>query len=283
MDLTNRIASQDPCFVVRGYGRASTEKQIMSPLQQESACQDAFNLYKRVKSGWANAEWGGFFFDEATTRTSKFRERAVGSLVLATTKPGDVILVSNFDRIFAKVVDVCETLELVEQRKFRLTILDMDIDIGCDLGKMVFQILAAVKELDVKTIRRRARENAAYRVANGLPHGGPAPVGWKVTNFKSEGRIKKRLVPQHEHRALAKVILDLRVGKELSYQELTDELIRRRIPNPGRDGKNWSKMSVRRWANAALLNFPLRNGSHTPAPIPPDAEPVEMDTILADN
>jgi DNA invertase Pin-like site-specific DNA recombinase len=283
MDLTNRIAHQDPQFVVRAYGRASTEKQAMSPLQQESACQDAFNLYKRVKGGWANAEWGGFYFDEATTRTSKFRQRAVGSLVLATTKPGDVIMAANFDRIFANVVDVCETLELVEQRKFRLTILDMDIDISSNLGQMVFKILAAVKELDVKEIRRRGRENAAYRLANGLPHGGPPPVGWKVTNFKSEGRIKKRLVPNHEHRALAKIILDLRVAKELSYQELTDELIRRRIPNPSRDGKNWSKMSVRRWANAALLNFPLRNGSHTPAPIPPDAEPVDLDTILADN
>ena len=278
MDLTNRIATQP--MIVRGYGRASTERQVMSPLQQESACRDAFNLYKRVKPDWANAEWGGFFFDEATTRTSKFRERAVGSLVLATTKPGDVVMAANFDRIFANVVDVCETLELVEQRKFRLMILDMDIDISSNLGQMVFKILAAVKELDVKEIRRRAKEHTAYRIANGLPHGTP-PIGWKNVGFqdRATSHTRKRYAPDNDHRVLAKKVLDLRVVHELSYREIAEHLYDRRIKNPR--GKDWSAMSVRKWANAALLNFPLKNGSHTPAPIPPDARPV--DSIFADN
>lgn len=277
MDLTNRIAA--PQIVVRAYGRASTLKQVMSPLQQEAACKDAFDLYKRIKTGWVNAEWGGFFFDEATSRTSKFHERPMGSLLVATSKPGDIIMAANFDRIFANVLDVCETLELVETRKFKLTILDADIDISSDIGQMAFQMFALVKNLEVKAVRRRGRDAAAHRIANGMPWG-QSPVGWKTKCFKNKkGGFGRRYVANNEDRALAKLVLDLRVVQELSYREIADELRSRRIRCPR--GKGWAAMTVRRWANAALHNFPLKNGSHTPAPLPPDAAPI--DSIFADN
>jgi DNA invertase Pin-like site-specific DNA recombinase len=276
---TNRFAES---FTVRAYGRASTLKQVMSPLQQEAACQDAFSLYKRLKPDWANAEWGGFFFDEATTRTSKFRQRSVGSLVLASTKPGDVIMAANFDRIFANVSDVCETLELVELKRFRLAILDMDIDISGNLGQAVFKIMAAVKELDVKEIRRRGRETVAHRKANGLPHG-KHPIGWRTKCFRAaQGGIARRYSPNADERELARLILSLRTERELSLGKIGKELTRRHIKNPR--GTAWTKPAVSRWIKAALLDFPLRNGTHTPAPIPPDAEPVDhVNSILADD
>jgi DNA invertase Pin-like site-specific DNA recombinase len=277
MNLANRIA--EPKFICRAYGRASTQKQVMSPLQQEAACKDAFSLYTRLKPDWANAEWGGFFFDEATTRTGKFRERPVGSLLIAMTRPGDVIMVANFDRIFANVSDVCETLELVELRKFRLAILDMDIDISGNLGQAVFKIMAAVKELDVKEIRRRGRETAAYRKSSGLPHG-KHPIGWHTKCFiKSGQRMFRRYLPNADERELARLILNLRTQHELSLGEIARELTKRRIKNPR--GHGWTKPAVTRWINAALLNFPVNNGSHAPAPIPVDAEPV--DSIFSDN
>lgn len=281
MDLATRITHiPEPMFVVRAYGRASTEKQVISPLQQESACKDAFSLYQRIKPGWANAVWGGFFADEAESRTSMLRQRPVGSLVLASTKPGDVVMASNYDRIFANVMDVCETIELIEQRKLRVVVLDLDVDLNHHMGQAVFKIMAAVKELEVKEIRRRGKETAAYRIANGLPWGKP-PIGWKNKSFRDKRtkNVCRRFVPDDEGRALAKQILELRVRESLSFKQLAHKLNRRGIRNPR--GGTWTYPAVNRWVTAALREFPLKNGTHNPSPIPADAEHV--DSIWSDN
>src|SRR6188474_1020553 len=105
--------------ICRGYGRASTDHQVQSTEQQESVELETFALYKRIKPDWKDAEWGGFFADEATSRVSAFSQRHFGSLVIAASQPGDIILVANYDRIFANVSDVCDTLKLLNERRVR--------------------------------------------------------------------------------------------------------------------------------------------------------------------
>lgn len=265
--------SDDPFFVVRGYGRASTDKQVISPLQQEATVREHFELFKRVKHGWSNAEWGGFHAEEPITRTSKLRNRPIGSLVLATSRPGDVIMASNYDRIFANVMDVCETIELIEVKKFRLCILDLDIDIGTDMGQAVFKIMAAIKELEVRELRRRCRENARYRVSQGLPVG-TYTIGWKTVAYrdKTTRGIQRRYVPDYETRELAMKLL-ARKKAGASINGMTNELNRNGILNPKTHTK-FNRPAIYRLLEAAKRNFPLSNGSHDAPPIPPDAEPI---------
>lgn len=260
-------------FLVRGYGRASTLKQSLSPAQQEAVVLEAFQLFQKTKPGWDNAVWGGFHFDEATSRDSKFREREVGSLVLAMTKPGDKILVSNYDRIFANVVDVCETLELVEQIGFGIIVLDMDIPLDSSLGKAVFQILSIVKGLEVEEIRRRSKNTIVYRKKVGLPTNHP-PVGWANVAVQTNGTVRSfyRVDPVARH--LGEQVLRVRMETGLALRPLAEELKRRRIPPPS-GYKQWTAPCLSRWIKAAARNYPLPNGSHEPAPIPPDAMPVE--------
>lgn len=258
-------------FVVRGYGRASTEHQVMSPEQQEAAVVEAFEAFKRIRPGWHNALWGGFYFDEATTRTSKFRERPVGSLVLAMTQPGDIIMSSNYDRIFANVMDVCETLETIEMMRFRVIVLDLDIPLDNDLGRAVFKIMAAVKELEVKETRRRCRNAAKHRLATGLPVG-KAPLGWRLVAVSLRGLVRKYLVPDEAVRALGKQVMEIKATTGLDYLHLTEELNRRRLRNA--EGNEWARKPLARLIRAAAKGFPLHGGQHEAAPIPPDADPV---------
>jgi DNA invertase Pin-like site-specific DNA recombinase len=270
----------DPYFLARGYGRASTDKQVISPLQQEEVVMDHFKLFKRVKPGWANAEWGGFYVEEPITRTSKLRTRPVGSLLLSLSQPGDVIMASNYDRIFANVMDVCETIELIEVKKFRLCILDLDIDIGTDMGQAVFKIMAAVKELEVREIRRRCRETAKYRVSKGLPVG-KYTIGWKAIAFRDPKtkRVSRMYVPDKETR---KIAMDLyrRHQAGASINGMTNEYNRKGILNPKTRAK-FNRPVVYDLIRAAKANFPLTNGSHEAPPIPPDAEPI-AGAILGD-
>lgn len=261
-------------FFVRGYGRASTLKQIMSPVQQESVVREAFELFKKTKPGWEQAIWGGFHFDEATSRDSKFHEREVGSLLLAMTKPGDKILVSNYDRIFANVVDVCETLEMVERVGFGIIVLDMDIPLDSSLGKAVFQILSIVKGLEVQEIRRRTRNAHAHRRKAGLPQGKP-PIGWSnIAVTLKGGHVRRFYKIDRAARQLGEKVLKVRMDTGLALRPLAEELKRRQIKPPS-GYTEWTAPCLTRWIKAAALNYPLRNGSHEPAPIPPDAMPVE--------
>lgn len=272
----------DPFFQVRGYGRASREKQIISPLQQESAVKDAFSLFQRMKTGWSNAQWGGFFVEEPNhSRTTKFHERPIGSQLITVSKPGDVILVSNFDRIFANVTDVCETLDLIEQRKFGIHILDMDVNLSSAMGQAVFKIMAAIKELEVKEIRRRCKETAIYRHESGLPHGKP-PIGWKHKAYRDAktGAVRRGFIPHDEERELANRLKEIKINGNLTIMEVWDMADRKRIRNPRGRVKKWSYNAIHRWTEAALRGFPLRNGEHTATPIPADSLPV--DSIGAD-
>ncbi len=264
----------DPMFVCRGYGRASIERQVISPLQQEETCYQAFQLFKRVKPGWSNAVWGGFYTEEPMTRTSKFRERPIGSLVLTVTQKGDAIIASNYDRMFANVMDVCEVIEDVERRQFRIVILDLDLPIDNNLGQAVFKLLEVIKELEVKEIRRRMRESKRYRLDHGLPVGQP-PVGWKNVVFRSRKNagLLKRHVIDYEQRKIGAIAANLKLAG-LSIQKIMEHFRDHNIPAP--DKRGWTYLRIRRLTKFSLLGFPLPNGSHEAPPIPEDVDAVMM-------
>jgi len=265
-------------FVVRGYGRASTDGQVLSTTQQEAVVHDAFGAYQKIKPAWADAVWGGFFADEATGRTSCFHERNAGSLLLAACQPGDVIVVSNYDRIFARVVDVCDTLDLLKARNIGLIVLDCEIDTTTILGAFVYKLLALVKELEVHEIRRRTRESKDHRKRIGRPHTYPT-CGWKIIEVMVPGvsGAQKYFVPDNAARRLAREIMNVKIMLEGGYERArvycnANNILRR-------NRRKWTKRTFQKWCDAAFKNFPLHNGSHDPAPIPANAIPVGTNTI----
>src|SRR5688572_1140891 len=142
-------------FTVRGYGRASTDGQVLSCDQQHAKIKEAFDYKKSTRPEWAKAEWGGFIADEATCRESCFRERHGGSLLLAATKPGDLIMVANFDRLICGVIDACETVEYLNAHGIRLAILDfggMEVDTSTAYGEFFFVMMAQIKRLELHDI-----------------------------------------------------------------------------------------------------------------------------------
>lgn len=263
-------------FAAYGYGRASTDQQVLSTHQQEDVVKEAFEA-RRKRPDWADARWGGFFRDDAESavcRVSKFRERTYGGIAIAAMKPGDVLIVSNYDRIFANVIDVAETLELFQERKLRLMILDMDIDTTTPLGDCVMKILSCIKELEWKEIRRRSRENAAYRKKVGLPTGSP-PLGWRYVRVSLDGKITSRHSPDHPMRRYCQELLGLR-NEGLSYRQVYWKANKLNLCSP-RTGKPPSGLrAVCDAIAAAERDFVLE--VH-PAPIPAGAKPVKVTTI----
>jgi DNA invertase Pin-like site-specific DNA recombinase len=269
-----------PTFTVRGYGRASTDRQVDSPVFQEKTVTTAFELYRSIKPGWDKAQWGGFYVDPPTQRDTMLRERQVGSMLLASTMAGDVIMASHFDRIFANTLDACETIELIEQRKFRLCILDMDLDISTAMGQAVFKIIAAIKELEVKEIRRRCRENAKARIDAGRPQG-KCPVGWKHIAIKRNGKVCKWFVPDYEFREHMDELAIKKQREGLSTWHLFHWLTKKGKLHP-KWQRPWSLSQLYETLTKRSKHYPLSNGKTEAPPIPPDAEGVDFDILRRD-
>jgi DNA invertase Pin-like site-specific DNA recombinase len=228
----------------------------MSPKQQDDVTLEALNLYRKIRPGWDSAIDDGFYFDEATSRTSKMVEREVGGLVLAATKPNDVIMAAKFDRIFANTIDACEVIELIEAKDFRLCILDLDIPLDNHIGQAVFKILAAIKEMEVKEIRQRAKDSSAYRRKVGLPNNGNAPIGWRVIDGTNDDRI---YIEDGGARRLARKLLTLRNTDEyrfLSLAKFATAMNNRGLTHPS--GAIWWAPTITRWLEAAKQDFPKR-------------------------
>jgi len=270
---------------VYGYGRASKSHQVLSTDQQHAKVTDAFALRKANDPLWRDAEWGGWLADESTGRESCFRERHCGSLILAACKPGDVIAVSNFDRLIAGVRDAVDTMDYIHQHKINLWILDfggMQLDTTTPMGETFFVIMAQLKRLEVLDIRRRTRESKAHRKRLGRPFTQPV-LGWKHRVVRVPGipTQQRYLVPDNAARRLARELVGIKCQLNRSYTQASQYC--NSIGLKQRNGKRWTIPTFVAWCRAAENNFPLPNGSHEACPIPADAIPVIVETISPDD
>lgn len=268
-------------FVVRGYGRASTDGQVLSTEKQEAVCLDIFEFKKRTNPEWSDAVWGGFIADEATCRETKFRERHAGSLILAATQPRDRILGASHDRLFGSLIDFCEMMKLCETMKFVVVVGDKEIDYADEANVCYYKILTAFAELEINRLRRRTREALAYRMQIGRPSTKP-PCGWKIVQVMVPGipAPQKYLVPDNPQRRLAREINNVRLNNGFGYHAAIAYCNEHGIL---RIRRKWTIRTFWKWCKAANLDFPLHNGSYIPAPIPPNAQPVRVQTISADD
>lgn len=265
---------------VYGYGRASTSAQCLSTSQQESVVRDAFEYKKRTRAEWADAEWGGFIADEATSRDSCFRERSGGSLLLTFIRPGDAVIVSKFDRLVVGVSDAENTFAIFRERRASVLILDcggMEMDTSTPYGEVLFVLVALFKKLELHDIRQRTKDAMDHRRRMGRPASG-AYVGWQIKAFIVPGMSgpQKYLVPDNPARRLAREIYNVKMTHNFGYDRA------RRFCNENgilrKNRKKWHKLTFDKWCNAARDNFVLPNGNHEAAPIPPNAIPITYKT-----
>lgn len=261
-------------FTCRGYGRCSTDKQAISIEAQRRNVEDAFALYKRIKPGWEDAEWGGWFEDRDVSRTTKFRERDKGRQVFNCSERGDVIMASNYDRMFARALDVCETLEEVKNRGIRLSILDFPMEISDGLGEACFLIISVVKNVEVQAIRERTRKALAHRKSEGLPSGGQCPVGWNFVHCVVDGARRSYFSKDHNARKLGELLV--RRKAELGYNTHIFYAWCKAKGWLNHKGEPWTENTFRHFLQAAEAGFPLPNGKLTAPKIPPNAKNIEI-------
>lgn len=182
-----------------GYVRGSTNEQETTLQAQSERLQGEYQV-RYQPEGYA---LGGLFTDRGVSGSTPLGQRPSGVKLMAELGKGDLLCLCKLDRGFRSLDDLVDTLRIFKQKEVRLVLLDLQVDTGTAVGRMLVSVLAAVAEIEREMIADRVRVWARTQREHGRPAGN-APWGWK-----SEGpRGKKVLVPDLEARKLGSCIVD---------------------------------------------------------------------------
>jgi site-specific DNA recombinase len=148
-------------------------------------------------------------------------------LEMVKTRQIAAVIVWKLDRITRSVRDLMTLVELLTANGVRLISITESLDTETPAGRMVVTILAAVAQMEREQIGERIRLAAQHKRETGGAWAN-APFGWQKRG--------KRLVRNEREIAACRLAVRLR-GEGLTYQEIADELNRRRIQR--RHGGRW--------------------------------------------
>lgn len=94
--------------------------------------------------------------------------RPVFTALVDSLQDGDTLVVAKLDRFARSVEDAVAVAGRLMQRGVRLVVLDLDMDFGTPIGKLVFSVLAAVAEFERNMISQRTKDGLAAAKSSGV-------------------------------------------------------------------------------------------------------------------
>lgn len=162
------------CF---GYARVSTERQ-------SSEGHSLGDQEQRIR-GYAQSVGltiDGVFVEGGVSGSKRLSLRPKGAELLATLRPGDHVIATKLDRCFRSACDALNVAEDFRVQGIHLHLLDIGGDVtGDGVAKLVFNILAAVAEMERGRISERVRSVKQHLRQSGYFTGGHVARGFNVT------------------------------------------------------------------------------------------------------
>ncbi len=215
----------------------------------------------------ADAIDGGFLADPDTSRSIEFLKRRMGVTIALQAKPEDRIIVAAYDRLIGSSIDCSRTLTWALTHKIHLVIMDLRIDMSTNHGRMICQIIAAVKENERLEIGRRIKESLAHRREKGLPTTN-APIGYQIKKIIPAGSNTpiKYYMPWKAERDYARMIVAMHDEQKLSFLQIGLNIMKNKIIKP-RSGKVCEdKKDCKDYYHACKKDWPLHGGVQWKAP-----------------
>lgn len=182
-------------MTTRAYLRVSTD-------QQDEASQRAILRDWRDKSGRTIEQ----FYAEAVSGGTPWEKRAIAG-ILADSKPGDCIVVSEISRIARSILGVLSFLQAAASAEVEVVAVRSGIALDNSLSsKIVVTVLALAAEVERDLIRERTKAALAARRAAGLPLG--RKVGTRTARLLAPkaDEIAQLLAAKVSKRAIARLL-----------------------------------------------------------------------------
>lgn len=162
--------------MIIGYARVSTEDQHLDA--QITALKEA------------GAE--RIFADKIS---GSKRKRPELDRILDQLRPGDVVLVTKYDRLARSLVDLLDIVAQVEATQAGFRSLAEDIDTTTPAGRLIFHVFASIAQFERERIRERTMEGLDAARKKGRIGGRPPALSEdqksEVLRLKGEGRGMK--------------------------------------------------------------------------------------------
>ena len=136
-----------------GYARVSTDDQSLDRQDDELRAAGAEMVYQEVGSG------------------KKGAPRPQWDELLRSLRSGDTLLVTELSRLGRSTSQLSQLADDLSERGIALRILNLGIDTGTPSGRLVYQIIAAVAEMERELLIERTNSGLAASRARGRKGG----------------------------------------------------------------------------------------------------------------
>ena len=173
------------------YLRVSTESQADEgnglPAQRTAL------LARCSKEGWTDIHE----YVDAGISGKSTEGRAEFNRMMADAKAGaiQVVMAAKLDRIARNTIDFLQTADELTKAGCRLVMLEPDIDLGTDTGRVMATMFAAFAEWERKLIAQRVMSGKVEQATAGKFNGSPTPFGYNDdwTVIEDEAAIVRRI------------------------------------------------------------------------------------------
>lgn len=172
--------------MIFGYARVSTEDQLLD------AQTDALT--------GAGAE--RIFADKISGST---RKRPQLDQLLDQLRPGDVIVVTKYDRLARSLRDLLDIVEVIKERGGGFQSLAEDIDTTTPAGRLIFHVFASIAQFERERISERTKEGLEAAKKRGR-------VGGRPPALSTTQRAEVRRMRDDEGRRLSEIAQLFRVS-----------------------------------------------------------------------
>jgi site-specific DNA recombinase len=144
-----------------GYVRVSTDKQADRGISLDAQAEKI-----RAMAVVPDRELLDIIVDGGESAKSLKRHGMVKLLAMVEAGQVQAVIVAKLDRLTRSVRDLCELLELFERRGVSLVSVAESLDTGSAAGRLVLNIMAAVRQWEREAIGERTRDALRHKRSN---------------------------------------------------------------------------------------------------------------------
>ncbi len=154
----------------------------------------------------------------------------------------DLIIVDKFDRFFREGVEDQRLTKILESRGIHVIAVLEPVDPSTPAGWFARWIFSGMYEMQRRYIAEETKRKMRYVARKGYWMGGKPPYGYKVVEVKdSEGKIRKKLVPDEEEAPVIKEIFKM-YAEGFGIAKIADILNKKGIKT--KRGGEWTKSTL---------------------------------------
>lgn len=130
--------------------------------------------------------------------SGSMRDRPSLNKLFEQLRPGDVVVVTKYDRLARSLKDLLDLVEAIKDRGAGFRSLAEDIDTTTPAGRLIFHVFASIAQFERERIAERTREGLQAAKARGR-------VGGRPPALSAAQKTEVRRMRDEEHRSVSEI------------------------------------------------------------------------------